>query len=56
MRHTAASLLLANGEHPKVVQEMLGHFSITLTMDTYSHVMPDMQEQSAARLDALLSG
>ena len=56
LRHTAASLLLANGEHPKVVQEMLGHFSITLTMDTYSHVMPDMQEQSAARLDALLSG
>jgi len=56
LRHTAASLLLANGEHPKVVQEMLEHFSITLTMDTYSHVMPDMQEQSAARLDALLSG
>ena len=56
LRHTAASLLLANGEHPKVVQEMLGHFSITLTMDTYSHVMPDMQEQSAARLDVLLGG
>ncbi len=40
---------------PKVVQEMLGHASITLTMDTYSHVLPGMQEESAARLDALLA-
>ena len=46
---------LVNGEHPKVVQEMLGHASITLTMDTYSHVLPGMQEESAARLDALLA-
>ncbi len=43
-------------EHPKVVQEMLGHASITLTMDTYSHVLPGMQEESAARLDELLEG
>ena len=41
--------------YPKVVQEMLGHASITLTMDTYSHVLPGMQEESAARLDALLA-
>ncbi len=54
LRHTAATLRLVNGEHPKVVQEMLGHASITLTMDTYSHVLPGMQEESAARLDALL--
>ena len=47
---------LVNGEHPKLVQEMLGHASITLTMDTYSHVLPGMQEESAARLDALLAG
>ena len=40
---------------PKVVQEMLGHASITLTLDTYSHVLPGMQEESAARLDALLA-
>ena len=40
----------------KVVQEMLGHASITLTMDTYSHVLPGMQEESAARLDELLEG
>ena len=43
-------------EHPKVVQEMLGHASITLTMDTYSHVLPGMQEESAARLNELLEG
>ncbi len=55
LRHTAATLRLVNGEHPKVVQEMLGHASITLTMDTYSHVLPGMQEESAARLDALLA-
>ena len=55
LRHTAATLRLVNGEHPKVVQEMLGHASITLTMDTYSHVLPGMQEESAARLDQLLS-
>ena len=56
LRHTAATLRLVNGEHPKVVQEMLGHASITLTMDTYSHVLPGMQEESAARLDRLLRG
>ncbi len=54
LRHTAATLRFVNGEHPKVVQEMLGHASITLTMDTYSHVLPGMQEESAARLDVLL--
>ncbi len=43
-------------EHPKRVQEMLGHASITLTMDTHSHVLPGMQEELAARLDALLGG
>ncbi len=43
-------------EHPKVVQQMLGHASITLTMDTYSHVLPGMQDESAARLDRLLRG
>ncbi len=38
------------------VQEMLGHASIALTMDTYSHVLPGMQDESAARLNALLDG
>jgi integrase len=54
LRHTAASLLLAAGTHPKVVQERLGHASITMTMDTYSHVLPSMQKNAADKLDLLL--
>jgi integrase len=51
-----ATILLAAGEHPKVVQELLGHSSIQLTLDTYSHLLPDLKlkERAAARLDALL--
>jgi integrase len=56
LRHTAASLLLAAGVHPKVVQERLGHSSIAITLDTYSHVVPSMQRAAADRLDALLAG
>ena len=47
---------LVNGEHPKVVQEMRGHTSITLTQDAYSQVLPRMQEEPAARLNDLLGG
>jgi integrase len=54
LRHTYATLALLNGEKPKVVQETLGHASITLTMDTYSHLLPDMQEDAAARMESLL--
>lgn len=54
LRHSHATLLLAAGEHPKVVQERLGHSSIALTLDTYTHVIPAMQERAAQRLDALL--
>jgi integrase len=54
LRHSAATLRLANGENPKVVSEMLGHSSIVLTLDTYSHVLPEMQAASAARLESLL--
>ncbi len=53
LRHSAATLLLSQGVHPKVVQERLGHSSIGLTMDTYSHVLPDMQREAAAKLDAI---
>jgi integrase len=53
LRHTAATLLLAAGEHPKVVSERLGHATITLTLDTYSHVLPDMQEPAAEKLEAM---
>ena len=47
-----------HGEHPKVVQEMLGHSSVQLTLDTYSHLLPDLQlkERAAARLDGILTG
>lgn len=55
LRHSHATLLLANGEHPKVVSERLGHASVVLTMDTYSHVLPGMQEGATERLDALLT-
>jgi hypothetical protein len=56
LRHSCATILLAAGEHPKVVQEMLGHSSVQLTLDTYSHLVPDLKlkERAAARLDALL--
>ena len=53
LRHTFATLMLQNGEHPKVVQEMLGHANISETMDTYSHVLPDMQTDAMKRLGAL---
>jgi len=54
MRHTAATLLLTQGVHPKVVSEMLGHATITLTLDTYSHLVPVLHEQAAAVMDTLL--
>ena len=50
-RHTHASYMLKQGIHPKVVQERLGHYSIQVTLDTYSHVAPGIQEKAAARLD-----
>lgn len=54
LRHTAATLLLAAGVHPKVVQERLGHASVALTLDTYSHVLPSMQRDAADRLEEML--
>jgi len=54
LRHTCATLLLAAGENPKIVSERLGHANITLTLDTYSHVLPDMQQAAAEKLEALL--
>jgi integrase len=55
LRHTHASLLLASGVHPKVAQERLGHSSISITLDTYSHLMPNMQGEAAASLDRMLA-
>jgi len=54
LRHTHASLLLLKGVHPKVVQERLGHSSISITLDTYSHLMPSMQKEAAEKIDDVL--
>jgi len=54
LRHTVASLLFAAGEDMKIVQDRLGHASITLTMNTYTHVATEIRERTAARLDALI--
>ena len=56
LRHTWATLALRAGVHPKVVQERLGHSSIGITMDTYSHVLPDLQEGAAELVAALITG
>jgi integrase len=55
LRHTAATLLLSAGTHPKVASEMLGHSTVVLTMDTYSHVLPTMQVQAAETMERLLT-
>jgi len=52
-RHTHASLMLKQGIHPKIVQERLGHASIQMTLDTYSHVAPGIQEAAAQSFDKL---
>jgi integrase len=54
LRHSHASHLLASNIHPKVVQERLGHSSIAITMDIYSHLMPNMQGEAAAAVDVTL--
>ena len=51
LRHTHATLMLQQGIHPKIVQERLGHATIAVTLDTYSHVLPGMQEAAAVRFD-----
>ena len=55
-RHTHASLMLKAGVHPKIVSERLGHSSIAFTLDTYSHVLPGLQEAAAASFEAVLNG
>jgi integrase len=55
LRHTCATLLLAQGTHPKYVQELLGHATIAITLDTYSHVIPGMGDQTARAMQDALS-
>jgi integrase len=54
LRHACASLMLAQGEHPRVVMETLGHSKISITMNTYSRVIPALQREAADRMDQLL--
>jgi len=53
LRHTHASLLFRQNVHPKIVQERLGHSTIQMTLDTYSHMLPNMQEAAAQKLDEM---
>jgi integrase len=55
LRHTCATLLLSQGTHPKLVQELLGHATIAMTLDTYSHFLPSMGDQTMRAMEAALS-
>lgn len=54
-RHSAATLLLSRGVHPKIVSEMLGHSTVAITLDVYSHVTPAMHREAARVMDELFS-
>lgn len=54
LRHTHATLLLKQGVHPKIVSERLGHSGVAITLDTYSHVLPGLQEEAARRFDEVM--
>jgi len=56
LRHSCATLLLAQGVSPRVVMETLGHSQVSLTLNTYSHVLPPLQEEAASKMDAVLAG
>jgi integrase len=56
LRHTFASLLIAQGEHPKYISEQLGHASVQITLDRYGHLMPQSYDQAGDRLEAALFG
>ena len=55
LRHTAATLMLLADVHPKIVSERLGHATVSITLDTYSHVLPDMQREAAVAVDRVLA-
>jgi integrase len=56
LRHTHATMLMAAGVHPKVVSERLGHSSIEITLQLYTHSLPTLQKEAAARIDQIISG
>jgi integrase len=55
LRQTCATLLLGRGVHAKLVQELLGHATISVTLDTYSHVLPGMGDHAATAMEDVLS-
>ena len=55
-RHTFATWMLEQNVHPKVVSELLGHSSIRMTLDLYTHVSLDLEKQAAATLNAAFTG
>jgi integrase len=55
LRHTTATLLLSMGTHPKIVQELLGHSQIIVTLEIYSHILPPLQEETMLQFNTLLT-
>ena len=55
LRHTCATLMLCEGVHIKVVQELLGHATIAITLDTYSHLLPGMGDEATVAMERILS-
>ena len=56
LRHTYASLLLAQGVDPRTIMEILGHSQVSLTLNTYSHILPSLKREAADKMDAVLGG
>lgn len=56
LRHSAATLLMSKGIHPKMVSEILGHSQISITLDLYSRVVPTMQQEAKEAMEAILQG
>jgi hypothetical protein len=55
LRHTCATLLLSKGIHSKIVQEILGHSTVSITLDTYSHVLPNVQKEAVRAMEGMIS-
>jgi integrase len=55
LRHTHATLLLKANVHPKIVADRLGHSDIKMTLQTYSHILPDMQQQAVEQLNKMIN-
>jgi integrase len=55
LRHTCATLMLCEGVHIKLVQELLGHATVSITLDTYSHLLPGMGDETACAMDRIFN-